>query len=102
VCLLLVWLVFAILGVELFSGKFHCCSDPSRYFQEGMAAKWGGDAALECTGNFTDPVSGEQVPREWQGTLPNFDNTGQALLTLFQITTLEDWGEVMLKVTLFR
>lgn len=92
-------LIFAILGVELFSGKFHCCSDPSRIYQEGMSGTWGGDPALECSGNITDPLSGEQVAREWRSDMPNFDNTLQALLTLFQMTTLEDWDAVMQKVT---
>ena len=98
VLLMLFWIIFAILGVELFSGKFHCCSDPTHMYMVGMAETWGGDPALECVGNFTDLTTGEVLPRVWESTLPNFDNIGQALLTLFEVTTLEDWDAVLQKV----
>mmetsp|Transcript_12151 Transcript_12151/g.42104 ORF Transcript_12151/g.42104 Transcript_12151/m.42104 type:complete len:1551 (-) Transcript_12151:19-4671(-) len=71
--LALVWLIFAILGVNLFGGQFGYCP--------------GGDYATrdEC----------EEAGFSWKADQPNFDNVGQAMLTLFEIATLEDWPDVM-------
>lgn len=95
--LLLFWLTFAILGVELFGGRLHRCSDASRCYAPGGAADWGAPPEAECVGEWTDPadVDAGLQPRLWMAPHPHFDNVGAAMLTLFELTTLEDWDLVM-------
>lgn len=77
VTLLLVMFVciFAILGVQLFSGLMYSCNDESVSGVE------------ECTGTYLDE-SGAEVPRIWSRLFHNFDNLGRALLTLFVCSSL--------------
>ena len=60
-----VWLVFAILGVQLWKGTWWSCSDPARITRAA------------CNGTFIDPASGALVPRHWIGAPINFDNVGE-------------------------
>lgn len=54
---LLFWLIFGILGMQLFMGKFYACSDPDVTRKD------------ECFGEFTLP--GEDTVREWDGSACN-------------------------------
>ena len=49
----LFWIIFAILGVQFFGGRFGQCSDPSV------------NARGDCTGTFVD-ANGDTVEREWE------------------------------------
>eukprot|EP01083_Nonionella_stella_P162263 532512_1 len=83
---LVIWLVFGILGVSMFSGMFYSCNDPSVQHMS------------ECVGTFnvTSEFINEALvlPREWANSRSNFDNIGAAFLTLFSITTLDGWISV--------
>lgn len=46
VILLLFFIIFGILGVQLFGGKFYSCNDPTV------------DGRTQCVGTFVDPSSG--------------------------------------------
>lgn len=63
--LLLFMLMFGILGVQLFMGRFASCNDPTRLTKE------------DCTpGTFVD-AEGAEVYRLWLNPdLGNFDNVG--------------------------
>ncbi|KXZ47565.1 hypothetical protein GPECTOR_34g724 [Gonium pectorale] len=82
VCILF-FLIFAILGVQLFAGRFYRCNDNS---VSGKA---------ECVGNFTSPITHTTIPRTWTNDFPNFDNTGNALLCCFITATLNGYTEIM-------
>ena len=69
----LIWLVFAILGVSLFAGKFYSCSN-SLYITE------------------SDCISSGNV---WINAFYNFDNVLEALATLFTISSQEAWPDRM-------
>ncbi|XP_023211604.1 sodium channel protein para-like isoform X2 [Centruroides sculpturatus] len=73
VCLIF-WLIFAIMGVQLFNGKFHKCVD-----EEGEKLNWTfiptKDACVER--NYT-----------WFNPLINFDNVLNAYLALFQVVSM--------------
>eukprot|EP00899_Mesostigma_viride_P014513 jgi/Mesvir1/23062/Mv26577-RA.2 len=77
----LFWLVFGILGMELFMGKFHYCTDESL----AGAPKW------VCISNCTE-ANKEECYRSYES---NFDNILNAMLTLFQMATTEGWADVM-------
>lgn len=77
VTLLLVMFVciFAILGVQLFSGLMYGCNDGTVSGVE------------ECSGTFIDDT-GVEIMRIWSRPFHNFDNLGRALLTLFVCSSL--------------
>ncbi|XP_066157194.1 sodium channel protein 60E isoform X3 [Euwallacea fornicatus] len=80
VCLVF-WLIFSIMGVQFFSGKFYKCVDEEgeRLEVEIVDTKW------DCNRlNYT-----------WENSKISFDHVGVAYLALFQVATFEGWMEVM-------
>lgn len=73
VVLILVWLMFAILGVSLFGGKFYSCSNPSLKTRD------------EC----------EKYGNDWETYDPNFDNVPEAYMALFIVSSGEGWPDIM-------
>jgi hypothetical protein len=121
--LLLVWLMFAILGVKLFSGKFSECEDSTfpagaprhGQFDQQLARwvvlpcerpkVWGVYSELAAT-NHSSWTQGpdiwesmiSQEPSglwQWQSQPLHFDNTPGAMLTLFVMSSMEGWPTVM-------
>lgn len=72
-----VFLIFGIIGVNLYSGKFFYCSiDPYiLHFQK------------DC----------EYSGGSWELYDHNFDKTGRAFLTFFIIASLEGWPDIMIQ-----
>ncbi|CAF3877318.1 unnamed protein product [Rotaria magnacalcarata] len=71
------FIIFGILGVQLFKGKF--------YFCEGSLAD-SVETKQQC----------ESMPNHrWQNHKYNFDNLGQAVLTLFILASKDGWVEIM-------
>ncbi|KAG1695923.1 Sodium channel protein 60E [Nymphon striatum] len=75
------WLIFSIMGVQFFGGKFYKCVDEEgeRLSIEVVDDKW------EC---FEKNYS-------WVNSKINFDNVGNGYLALFQVATFEGWMEIM-------
>jgi hypothetical protein len=73
VVLVLVWLMFAILGVSLFGGKFYSCSNPNLTTRD------------EC----------EKYGNDWETYDPNFDNVPEAYMALFIVSSGENWPDIM-------
>ncbi|XP_076069518.1 sodium voltage-gated channel paralytic isoform X2 [Oratosquilla oratoria] len=80
VCLIF-WLIFAIMGVQLFAGKFHKCVDDKG---ETLDAEEVGTQEECCRKNYT-----------WENSEINFDHVGMAYLALFQIATWKGWIQIM-------
>ena len=94
ILLLMFWLVFGILGLQLFGGKFYSCSDGDM----GSAQECAGTYLQQCTDPLGDcPVDFMMITeRKW--TSPRgwgFDNMAQAMVTLFEVSTLEMWLDIM-------
>eukprot|EP01064_Diplonema_japonicum_P029541 TRINITY_DN4809_c0_g1_i1.p1 TRINITY_DN4809_c0_g1~~TRINITY_DN4809_c0_g1_i1.p1 ORF type:complete len:1504 (+),score=269.06 TRINITY_DN4809_c0_g1_i1:171-4682(+) len=87
VVVFLIFLVFAILGVQLFGGKLHYCSDPSIHTE--IACVGVDPTFYQLGGNDT------LVWRRWRIRDQNFNNILSALLTLFEVSTLELWSKIM-------
>ena len=80
--------VFAAMGVQLFAGQFFSCTDKSKLTPQ------------ECKGHyvsFTDFDYAKPVilERKWQNSDWNFDDIGNAMVTLFTSSTGEGWPSVM-------
>ncbi|GFG40089.1 hypothetical protein Cfor_10976, partial [Coptotermes formosanus] len=80
VCLIF-WLIFAIMGVQLFAGKYH-----------------------KCVGVNGTTLSHEIIPDRnaciaenytWENSPMNFDHVGKAYLCLFQVATFKGWIQIM-------
>ncbi|CAF2777765.1 unnamed protein product [Rotaria sp. Silwood2] len=71
------FIIFGILGVQLFKGKFYYC--------EGSLAH-----------NVKTRQQCEAMPdHRWQNQQYNFDHLGQALLTLFILSSKDGWVQIM-------
>ena len=81
--LLLTFAVFGILGVQIFSGTFFSCNDPSILVRS------------ECIGTFIDPTSGLITQKLWANSDLNFDTLPNALVSLFVASTLDGYGQLM-------
>ncbi|XP_039093157.1 sodium channel protein type 5 subunit alpha [Hyaena hyaena] len=86
VCLIF-WLIFSIMGVNLFAGKFGRCINQTE-----------GDVPLNYTvvNNKSDcesfNVTGEL---HWTKVKVNFDNVGAGYLALLQVATFKGWMDIM-------
>lgn len=81
VCLM-AWLVFGILGMEFF-----------KEMDKGFCSN-GSQIEAECVG-YTINRYGTMVDNKWYETDAKFTNTIVAWLTLFQVSSLEGWVDIM-------
>ena len=89
VCLF-VWIVFGILGVQLFKGEFYGCNDATVIDYHACIGTY---AVLQVTA--FDSTATVQVPREWSNYRVHFDNLAMSLLTLFEVAVVENWAPIM-------
>lgn len=102
---LLFFLIFAILGVNFFGGRFYSCTDESRSCYSKFAEEGTCPPELDCVGSYLNPDTGLLEPREWVNPsygVPSvvhpsyhFDNVAAGILTLFEVASLELWLDVM-------
>ncbi|XP_076261445.1 ca[2+]-channel protein alpha[[1]] subunit D isoform X10 [Rhynchophorus ferrugineus] len=76
--------MFAVIGVQLFKGKFSHCTDKSKL----TAADCNGTYLVYVDGDINKPVMKD---REWEPNRFHFDNVAKAMLTLFTVSTFEGW-----------
>ena len=80
VCLVF-WLIFSIMGVQFFGGKFFKCLDD--------------DGELVSISIVNDQWQCLNLNYSWVNSKINFDHVGMGYLALFQVATFEGWMEVM-------
>ncbi|XP_057654932.1 muscle calcium channel subunit alpha-1 isoform X5 [Diorhabda carinulata] len=95
---LFVIIIYAIIGLELFSGKMHMtCVDNTTGKQMDDPHPCGVDVGFNCT-----QISINMKCQEgWTGPndgITNFDNFGLSMLTVFQCITLEGWTDVLYNI----
>ncbi|KFW07341.1 Sodium channel protein type 1 subunit alpha, partial [Fulmarus glacialis] len=86
VCLIF-WLIFSIMGVNLFAGKFYYCVNTTT------------DERFEVDqiNNFSqceELIKSNQSAR-WKNVKVNFDNVGFGYLSLLQVATFKGWMDIM-------
>ncbi|XP_029566925.1 sodium channel protein type 2 subunit alpha isoform X5 [Salmo trutta] len=82
VCLIF-WLIFSIMGVNLFAGKYYHCinmTTSDRFEVRDVANK---TECLALTGT------------HWKNVKINFDNVGAGYLALLQVATFKGWMDIM-------
>ncbi|XP_059609825.1 muscle calcium channel subunit alpha-1 isoform X5 [Phlebotomus argentipes] len=76
--------MFAVIGVQLFKGKFNSCSDGSKTIE----TECHGTYLVFENGDVDKPVLRE---RNWSRNRFHFDDVSKAMLTLFTVSTFEGW-----------
>ncbi|CAF3048488.1 unnamed protein product [Rotaria sp. Silwood2] len=71
------FIIFGILGIQLFKGKFYYCEGPLAHNIR---------TRQECEA---------MSDHRWQNRQYNFDHLGQALLTLFVLSSKDGWVQIM-------
>ncbi|TKC52700.1 hypothetical protein EI555_004560, partial [Monodon monoceros] len=87
VCLIF-WLIFSIMGVNLFAGKYHYC------FNESSEIRF----EIEDVNNKTECeklMEGNNTEIRWKNVKINFDNVGAGYLALLQVATFKGWMDIM-------
>jgi len=79
--IILVWTIFAILGVQIFSGRFHYCDKILSSF-------------MHFEGN-NDMERCRAAGGNWKNPEYHFDDVFNAILALFVVSSLESWPLVM-------
>ncbi|CAF1517833.1 unnamed protein product [Rotaria sp. Silwood1] len=86
VCLVF-WLIFSIMGVQLFGGKFYKCVYVGTHNRVNISENI--KNKIDCINrNFT-----------WENSRINFDNVLIGYLALFQVATFKGWVEIMSDAT---
>uniref|UniRef100_A0A3B4Z0Q6 Sodium channel protein n=1 Tax=Stegastes partitus TaxID=144197 RepID=A0A3B4Z0Q6_9TELE len=87
VCLIF-WLIFSIMGVNLFAGKYYYCFNDTA---EEMFLPDEVNNKTECfaliNANFSEV--------RWKNVKINFDNVGAGYLALLQVATFKGWMDIM-------
>uniref|UniRef100_A0A8B9HRN3 Sodium channel protein n=1 Tax=Astyanax mexicanus TaxID=7994 RepID=A0A8B9HRN3_ASTMX len=83
VCLIF-WLIFSIMGVNLFAGKFGKCVNRTGYIHNASIVN-----------NKSDCQSMNDTQFYWTKVKVNFDNVGLGYLSLLQVATFKGWMEIM-------
>ncbi|XP_034387846.1 sodium channel, voltage gated, type VIII, alpha subunit b isoform X3 [Cyclopterus lumpus] len=87
VCLIF-WLIFSIMGVNMFAGKYYFC------YNETAGENFLPDVVnnkTECFALINANVSGVR----WKNVKINFDNVGAGYLALLQVATFKGWMDIM-------
>lgn len=107
VCLVsfLFMFIFAIIGVQNFKGGIAVCNDASvaapsactgTFVPTGAAcALWPTMQQQEAC--YSGALTTQSFPREWTSLPRNYDDIGNALLTVWELGTAEDWTQRMLE-----
>ncbi|XP_061538665.1 sodium channel, voltage-gated, type I like, alpha b [Phycodurus eques] len=84
VCLIF-WLIFSIMGVNLFAGKYYYCINTTtdKVFP------------IEEVNNKSDCLNLVNNSARWKNVKINFDNVGAGYLALLQVATFKGWMDIM-------
>uniref|UniRef100_A0A8C6NTT3 Sodium channel protein n=1 Tax=Nothobranchius furzeri TaxID=105023 RepID=A0A8C6NTT3_NOTFU len=83
VCLIF-WLIFSIMGVNLFAGKFGKCVNRTGFTH-----------SVSVVNNKSDCLAMNDTQFYWTTVKVNFDNVGLGYLSLLQVATFKGWMEIM-------
>ncbi|XP_029682500.1 sodium channel protein type 8 subunit alpha-like isoform X1 [Takifugu rubripes] len=87
VCLIF-WLIFSIMGVNLFAGKYYYCFNETA---EEMFLPHEVNNKSECLAL----IKANYSEVRWKNVKVNFDNVGTGYLALLQVATFKGWMDIM-------
>ncbi|XP_076018343.1 sodium channel protein type 2 subunit alpha-like isoform X2 [Genypterus blacodes] len=83
VCLIF-WLIFSIMGVNLFAGKFGKCVNRTGFIHN-----------VSLVNNKSECLAMNDTQFYWTKVKVNFDNVGLGYLSLLQVATFKGWMDIM-------
>uniref|UniRef100_A0A8D0KPI2 Sodium channel protein n=1 Tax=Salvator merianae TaxID=96440 RepID=A0A8D0KPI2_SALMN len=86
VCLIF-WLIFSIMGVNLFAGKFYHCVNTTTGDMFSIDEVYN---KSQC-----DDLIASNLSARWKNVKVNFDNVGFGYLSLLQVATFKGWMDIM-------
>uniref|UniRef100_A0A3B4DWQ8 Sodium channel protein n=1 Tax=Pygocentrus nattereri TaxID=42514 RepID=A0A3B4DWQ8_PYGNA len=86
VCLIF-WLIFSIMGVNLFAGKFYYCLNTT---SEELFPLEDVNNKSDCFGHIAAGADAR-----WMNLKVNYDNVGMGYLSLLQVATFKGWMDIM-------
>ncbi|XP_075685512.1 sodium channel protein type 2 subunit alpha-like isoform X1 [Rhinoderma darwinii] len=86
VCLIF-WLIFSIMGVNLFAGKYYHCVNTT-------TGEMFLDTEVNNKSECLQLIKANQSAR-WKNVKVNFDNVGAGYLALLQVATFKGWMDIM-------
>ncbi|XP_031414746.1 sodium channel, voltage-gated, type I like, alpha b isoform X2 [Clupea harengus] len=84
VCLIF-WLIFSIMGVNLFAGKYYHCVNSTT----------GELLPVSLVNNKSECLAMANDSARWKNVKINFDNVGAGYLALLQVATFKGWMDIM-------
>ncbi|KAM9820031.1 LOW QUALITY PROTEIN: sodium channel protein type 2 subunit alpha-like [Neosynchiropus ocellatus] len=84
VCLIF-WLIFSIMGVNLFAGKYYYCVNTTN----------GEIFPVDLVNNRSECQNLVNDSARWKNVKINFDNVGAGYLALLQVATFKGWMDIM-------
>ncbi|XP_047456223.1 sodium channel, voltage-gated, type I-like, alpha [Mugil cephalus] len=84
VCLIF-WLIFSIMGVNFFSGRFYSCFNKTTNLP----------FPTSVVRNKTDCTALGDDNAQWRNFRINFDNVGMGYVALLQVATFKGWTDIM-------
>ncbi|XP_034165654.2 sodium channel, voltage-gated, type I like, alpha b isoform X8 [Pangasianodon hypophthalmus] len=84
VCLIF-WLIFSIMGVNLFAGKYYHCVNSTT----------GDLLPISVVNNKSECLALVNSSARWKNVKINFDNVGAGYLALLQVATFKGWMDIM-------
>jgi hypothetical protein len=104
---MLFFLIFAIVGVQNFAGIMHVCNDESKLLFTECVGTFNltfadGNCGLLQTPQMEEAcvnsALGTPFPRLWEPPPYNFDDTLQAIVTLYEVSSGEMWPDIQYEV----
>lgn len=86
------FLIFGILGTQLFLGAFHFCDGIEESTTPFNTTRNG---AVQLVDKITEKWQCEAAELDWINSHYNFDNLGQSLQALFVIASIDGWVDIM-------
>ncbi|KAJ7398265.1 hypothetical protein BTVI_126865 [Pitangus sulphuratus] len=86
VCLIF-WLIFSIMGVNLFAGKFYYCVNTTTDERFDISQ-------INNYSQCEELIQNNETAR-WKNVKVNFDNVGLGYLSLLQVATFKGWMDIM-------
>ncbi|XP_062855013.1 calcium channel, voltage-dependent, L type, alpha 1F subunit [Trichomycterus rosablanca] len=82
--------MFACIGVQLFKGKFYCCTDEAKHTPDQCK----GTFVIYKDGDVNHPLVRQRL---WLNSDFNFDNVLMGMMALFTVSTFEGWPALLYK-----
>ncbi|CAD2221594.1 VIC family transporter: calcium ion channel [Angomonas deanei] len=91
VYLAVLYVFFAVLGMQFFAGRLHHCTDQTMHSRDDCL----GLSAMDETSSSASTSAPAEVDNRWVSPFLSYDHFGKSILTVFVVSTTSDWTPYM-------